>query len=386
MKTACFRRVLPLLATASLAFSGCTQNGGSSSSSGNPGNGPGSAGSSDGDGGHSSGPAGSSALPEGTLLYLRADTADSDVLIARDLQEGTERVVTDLRGDGSDGWHIRGYSVSPDRTRIALASLYGPTKDDNDTRLATRRIWTLAADGSDMRRLTPTFPNTSQGRSQFTIEVNNPLFSADGSSILYDFGNYWYEGTKLLGGSLPWTISTAGDALPELFPTVTNCTVIYPARNPATGDILFNHSVCTNTQDEGLFLYPAGGGTAPKKLVAYSYAPDGVAPSLETPSWIGDGSGFVFVGRTTVDRENGNSEVAPCLFLYDMAKATASPLVVPPSGAVIASAAIAPDATSIVYCLRDDDANENLHLIDLTASTPTDTAITTDGKSCNPSF
>src|SRR5688572_26064656 len=107
MKTACFRRVLPLLATASLVFSGCTQNGGSSSSSGNPGNGPGSAGSSDRDGGHSSGPAGSSALPEGTLLYLRADTADSDVLIARDLQEGTERVVTDLRGDGSDGWHIR---------------------------------------------------------------------------------------------------------------------------------------------------------------------------------------------------------------------------------------------------------------------------------------
>lgn len=58
----------------------------------------------------------------------------------------------------------------------------------------------------------------------------------------------------------------------------------------------------------------------------------------------------------------------------------------PPQGSVVRNAAIAPDAMSIVDCLREGDANDNLHLIDLTKSTPTDTAITTDGKSCNPGF
>ncbi len=384
MTTCRFRRTLVLAITASLAFTGCTTGGGSNSSSGGGSNGG--PGSSNGGGGGSSGANGSTSLPDGTLLYVRAETADSEVLVARSLADGSERIVTDLRGDGSDGWEIWGYSVSPDRTRLAIASLYGPTKADTDTGLATRNIWTLAADGSDMKRLTPTFPNTGRGRSAFTIEVSHPVFDSDGSSIIYDFGNYWYEGTTLEGGSLPWAVATSGDALPTSFPSVTNCSVIRPSRNPATGELLFLHSVCTTREDEGLFLYPPGGGTRPKKLVGYSYGAGGVAPSVETTSWIADGSGFVFVGSTTVDRGEGNEETAVCLFLYDMANGTVSPLVVPPSGAVVRNAAISPDATSIVYCLRAADESENLHLIDLTASTPTDTAITTDGKSCHPGF
>jgi hypothetical protein len=37
----------------------------------------------------------------------------------------------------------------------------------------------------------------------------------------------------------------------------------------------------------------------------------------------------------------------------------------------------------VVYCLGEGDAS-NLHLIDLTKNPATDTAITTDGKSCHP--
>ena len=208
-----------LLAACSPTSSGGSGGGSSSGTNGTNGsNDGGTSGTADGTAGD--GPV----LPEGTLLYQRfrrADNRRDDSLIARDLATGDERVVTDLTGDGSDGWDIWGYSLSPDRRRIALASLYGPTAEDNETGLATRRIWTLAIDGTDFRRLTPTFPNDSNGRSSYTHEIGNPEWSADGSFVVFSWGSYWYEGTTLKGGSFPWTVSTAGDAPPSSFPTPT---------------------------------------------------------------------------------------------------------------------------------------------------------------------
>lgn len=345
-----------------------------------PADGPGSSG--------STGPGTSGTRPKlapGTLLYVRSETADSDLLVARDLASGTERTITDLRGDGSKGWEIRGYSLSPDRTRIVLASLYGPTKADNDTKLATRRLWSLAVDGTDFVRLTPVFENTGNGRKLFTIEVEDPAFSADGNQVIYSFGNYWYEGTTLSGGALPWRVPAAGGSLPSPFPSNQGCSVLNPSTNPATGEVLFRHSVCISSADEGLFLYPAEGGSKPKKLVGQTYGPGGVDPSLETASWVADGSGFVFVGTTEVSR-NGTTEAVRSLFLYDMAKGSVSPLVVPPPNNYVWNATIAPDASSIVYCLKQGDDRYDLHLIDLTATKATDVAITTDGKSCQPRF
>ncbi len=314
---------------------------------------------------------------------MRSETVDHDLLIARDLKSGQERVITDLRGDGSSGWKIHGYALSPDRKRIVLASLYGPTKADVDTGLATRAIWSLATDGSDFRRLTPVFPNTSQGRSQFSIPVGEPVFTKDGS-VLYDFGNYWYEGTTLKGGSLPWSVS-AGGGTPTLLSTVTSCSVLDPSVHPVTGELLFRHSVCISSQDEGIFLYPSAGGTAPKKLVAQTYGPGGIDPSLETASWIGDGSGFVFVGTTEVTRA-GQTDTARALFVYDMVKATATPIVVPDAGFYVQTGAISADGQALVYCLRGAGDTYNLHFIDLSAATPVDKALTTDGKSCAPQF
>ena len=45
------------------------------------------------------------------------------------------------------------------------SGLYGPTAADNATNIATRRIWSLAADGTDFRRLTPVFENTGAGKT-----------------------------------------------------------------------------------------------------------------------------------------------------------------------------------------------------------------------------
>ncbi|OJY20603.1 MAG: hypothetical protein BGO98_04760 [Myxococcales bacterium 68-20] len=322
-------------------------------------------------------------MPDGTLLYLRHESKDHDLIVARDLASGEERVVTDLTGDGSSGWEIRGYALSPDRRRIAIASLYGPTKEDTATGLATRAIWTLATDGTDFRRLTPTFPKDDQGRKGFTYDVSDPMWTADGSRVLYDFGSFWYEGTTLAGGSVPWIVSAAGDAAPESFPTQFGCSVIHPARNPATGEYLLIHSVCVPGQGDGdgLYLYPADGGTRPKKLLASAHVNGSVDVFLEKASWLSDGSGFLFIGGTS------DTDWNPSLLAYDMKAGTVSAIVVPPQDSTIYSVAISPDASKIVYCLRNDnDSTVDLHLIDVSAASPTDTAITTDGKSCYPSF
>jgi hypothetical protein len=342
---------------------------------------PGTAGT-DGEGGAPGG-ASANALPDSTFLYVYSETPDSDLLVAWDYKTGEQRVITDLRDDDSDGWEIWGHSISPDRRRIALAALYGPTKADNDTQLATRRVWTFATDGTDAQRLTPVFPNDGQGRTGFNLSVQDPVFTGDGRAVIYDFGTWWYEGTTLEGGSLPWLVSTSGD-LPELFPTVTSCSVIDPSVNPATGDVLFVHSVCVNAEDEGIFLYPSAGGSEPLKLVDRGYGPGTVDPSLEKASWLADGSGFVFVGNIEITR-GAETDTASSLLAYDMNSGEVGVLVIPEPDTSVRNAAVAPDGAGIVYCLAQDDVYD-LHVVDLTVDPPEDVAITNDGKSCSPGF
>lgn len=243
----------------------------------------------------------------------------------------------------------------------------------------------MNADSSDFQRLTPVFPNTGGGRTTFTIEVDRPAFTQDGSELIYNFGNYWYAGTTLKGGSFPWSVSATGGALPAGFTTISSCSVLHPAVNPATGEVLFIHSVCIRSADEGLFLYPKNGGTAPTMLVRARQGAGQVDPSLTPPSWVADGTGFVFVALASVDR-SGTTDTAQSLFLYDMTTNQTAPLVIPDPDEYVQAAAIAPDASAIVYCLRHGSDAYDLHLIDLTTDPATDSPMTTDGKSCYPTF
>ncbi len=80
------------------------------------------------------------------------------------------------------------------------------------------------------------------------------------------------------------------------------------------------------------------------------------------------------------------TEWRPSLLAYDLQEGTAALLVAAEEGSAIYSVAVSPDTSKIVYCVRDDDGLVNLRLIDLSAEPATDTALTTDGKSCTPSF
>jgi hypothetical protein len=370
---------------AALCTPACTNSSGSSSggssgtSSGDDGgSGDGAGGSSSG-GGADGGAAG--ALPLSTFLYVSKVDATHDILMAVDATTGEARTVTDLRGDGSDGWQIEGYALSPDRTRIVMASLYGPTKEDNDTKLATSRIWTLASDGSDFRRLTPVFENTSGGRSGFAIEIRDPMFSKDGSDVFFNYGEYWYESTTLKGASGIWHVGTGGGALPELFKAPSPCSLLDPSVDPKTGKITITHSVCIPGQGvDGIYLYAADGSGEPELLFGDQGTTSVV---LETPRWVADGSGFVFIATTEVPVNDTTRNVRG-LYVFDMSTRKASAIVQPEDqDAQVIDATIAPDASAIVYCLQQGDATD-LHAIDLSVDPPTDTAITNDGKSCHP--
>lgn len=358
---------------------------GEASSSGSSGEGSSSGGSS-GSVGSSSGSSGSSsntgpALADGTLLYVRRVADDKDVLVARDLDTDDEHIVTDLKDDGGPGWDIAGYSLSADRRRFVVASLYGPTAEDTATGLATNAIWTFNTDGSDFRRLTPTFPNHGGGKQNFQIEVDGPFWSADGSEVFYDYGEWWWENQKLQGGTRPWSIGAGGGAFPSLLVDNSECgSIIEGSRHPVTGELLYIHSVCIPGQgSEGFYLYSADGSN-PRQLVRSAHTEGNVDVYLEPGSWFSDGSGFAFIGSSA----DSNWELG--LYVYVAEDQSTRFLKAAPAGAGIRGVTVSADSTKIVYCLDDNRGASNLHLLDLTQDPVTDTAITSDGKSRAPQF
>jgi Tol biopolymer transport system component len=339
----------------------------------------GTAGSGSGSGGASIEPK----LPDNTLLFVRHEAEDHDVLVARDLAKGTERVITDLTDDGSSGWEIDSFSLSPDRTRIAFASLYAPTAADNATGLSTRAIWTMSTEGKDFQRLTPTFPNDSQGRSSYSLSVGDPEWLADGSRVVFDLGEYWWENGQIAGGSFPWSVASKG-GIPTTFDTPSDCgQVLHPSRNPVTGELLFYRGLCIPGQGDGggLYLYPATGTLAPTKLVDSAHVDGKVDVFLAKAAWFPDGSGFAFIGGIT------ETDWSPAVLVYDTKSTKTFLLAQAPQGSTAYGVAVSTDGTKAVYCTHDDTTGaEDLHLLDLAANPITDSALTTDGKSCSPAF
>ncbi len=372
-----------LASTVALVLAACTSSstgGGASSSS------SGGTSGAEGDGGTSgtsgTAPAGG-ALPATTFLFTVRGADRADVLTAWDLATNTRTVVTDLTGDGSQGWEIAGYSISEDRTKVAIASLYEGTREDIQTGYAARRIHVLNADGTSFQRITPTWTAKPAGRTSFVVEIRDPAFSKDGSEVFFNYGEYWYENTNLQGGSSIWAAPTSGAGLPTYLFDGSGCSMTDPSADPSSGKILVNHSVCTDNSKTGLWLHARDGSTPPVKLVGGGL----VEPSLEHVSWAKDGSGFLFAG-TTERSVNGSTRRIRGLFAYDDASKQVVDLVLPTDpDAVVMDGALAPDASAAVYCLRTgtgDAAASNLHLLDLSTNPPTDTALTNDGVSCQP--
>ncbi len=281
-----------------------------------------------------------------------------------------QRVITTLAEGSVPGWGIDGVSVSPDRTRIVLASSYGATAQDTATGLATNRLWSLDINGGDFVRLTPVFPNTHPGQTGWSIDVRDPAFSADGQNVVFDYG----EGDVQGGYVAPWFVPADGSALPSSIDTNLDCSVNGNAAfNPATGDLLLTHVVCLPGVGAGFYSYPAAGG-APEYLVDEK----GVSIASDPPAFSADGSVFVYAARS--DSDNIQS-----LYVYVVSQKQVSPLLLGGNGVDIVNATFAPDNAHMVYCTKAGDAYD-LHLIDLGVDPPTDVPLTNDGASCDAVF
>lgn len=364
-----------LLASAPLvACSGGTTGSGTSSSSSSSSGGGGSSGTSGGGASGASGGGTAAALPATTFLFVKHVGDNRDHLMAYDTLTKQASLVSDLRGDGSEGWQIDGFAISHDRTKIAISSNYGPTSADNLTGLPTQRIWTLDTSGQSFVRLTPVFEKKNGSIRQ--IDVRNPMFTRDDAQVLYDYG------TATSGGGYvaPWIVGVEGGKVPTLFPTSEPAcsNVVMPATNPKTGEVLIEHSVCVNDDEEGYWLYPAGGSTTPKQLLRSA----GMSLTGDTPRWAADGTAFLFTGTE-------NQTGFRSLFIWgDANGGTFGKVLQGSETARIWNGTIAPDNGSIVTCVHEgpDGTLENLHVLDLTVDPPVDTALTTDGVSCDPRF
>ncbi|MBI5532658.1 MAG: hypothetical protein HY898_08095 [Deltaproteobacteria bacterium] len=344
---------------------GSAGNGGSSGSGGLPGNGG-----SSGTGGSAGNAGAASALSPTTFIFERKVGGDRDHLVAMDFVSGDQRVITTLAEGSVEGWKIDGATVSPDRTRIVISTMFGATAEDNATGLATNRLWSLDIAGGDVRRLTPVFPNTHPGQTGWHIDIRDPAFFPDGKSVIFDFG----EGDFQSGYVAPWIVSTDGGSLPSLFKTNLDCSVNGNAAfNPATGDMLLSHVVCIPGTGGGFYLYPKNGG-APDYLVNE----DGVSMSSEPPAFSVDGTVFVYTARTY-------SDSIQSLYAYIMSDRKVVPLILGASGTDIVNASFAPDNAHMVYCVKQGDLY-NLRLLDFGVDPPTDKALTNDGVSCDAVF
>ncbi len=310
------------------------------------------------------------ALPISTFVFERKQANGNDHLVAMDVESRQQRVITTLAEGSVTGWKIDGVTVSPDRTRIVLASPYGATVADNATGLSTNRLWNLDINGNDFRRITPVFPNTHAGQLGWHIDVRDPAFSPDGQYVVYDYGEGDYSG----GYVAPWFVAADGSTLPSLISTSLDCSVNNNGVfNPVTGDLLLEHVVCIGGQKGGYFLYPNAGG-APDFLVN----DDGISLSSEPPAFSADGSVFVYTGRTYSDNIQS-------LYAYSMSNRTVVPLIPGSANTDIINASFSPDDRYMVYCVKAGNLYD-LRVMDFSADPPTDTELTSDGVSCDPVF
>jgi Tol biopolymer transport system component len=280
-----------------------------------------------------------------------------------------ERIVSTLSAETVDGFNIDGMAVSPDRTRIVVASLFGATQADVATGVGGNRLWSMDIYGGDMLRLTPVFTG---GPDTTRVDVRNPTFSQDGQRVYYDYGEYsggsWYVA--------PWWVPPDGSAKPQLFEiAVERCSINFvAAANPATGDLLVKHTVCIPGTHGGYFLYPRAGG-APVQLVDDAL----INLSTERPTFSPDGAGFLFTAR------DANGIQSLYAYLFDTQQIS---LVIEGTPDMdVVTGVFSPDFSHIVYCVKEKGGGStDLWALDVSVNPPSNQRLTQDGQSCHPVF
>ena len=208
------------------------------------------------------------------------------------------------------------------------------------------------------------------------LDIRNPIFTPDGSRVYFqryeeDLGDV----SSIYGAT--WSLASDGSGVPDLFETPLDSACggqAEPVFDPATGDLVLEHSVCIDTSNEGFYLYGVD-GTQKQKLVDTT--------SLTT--W--ERGGGVHDCKDFLCSAFPQGGAAGAIYLVDPAGAQMAPLVVGSAGTIPTWPTLSPDDSHLVYCLRNTSTNAaDLHVVDLTTTDLADTALTADGASCAPAF
>ncbi len=342
-------------------------------------------------------------LSEDTFVFV-FDGAGAAELHAFDLATSSRRAIFTV--DDGSAWSVRDVALSPARDTIAFASHYGydamayPLEDG----LPTEAIWAVDVDGTDVRRLMAplkddrgtvecTHDSTCEPlgmvcdgavsrcrESARTREVGELAWSPAGDALWFVHADHFWQGTSLRGGTTLGRVAATGGA-PELFAANGGCAqVTAPAPHPTDGSLLAVRSVCTSggARVVRFDAMPPQQGTE-----LFSEADLEFWVDLSDMEWTRDGRGFVFGAY-------GGSFESDAIVFLEAATGTLYLAFEAASGQWIEGQDLAPDGKRMVVCVgergADDEARRDLYLVDLTATTPTATPLTTDGKSCAPSW
>ena len=304
-------------------------------------------------------------IADQSFIYVETQDALSDHIRAFDVQTRTSRVVTELADSPNE---VVGVALSPDRRLVAFASYY--RADDAIADRDTQAVWVINADGSNPRRVVEPL---DAGSSTPQLVVGG--WSADGKRV--------YFSVDIDGGSrVGWVDVASGTS--DIGVSGIGCTqVSTPAPRPGGGVGVIATS-CTG-QWPGIMLL-SDDLTAPEFLISEEDLPD-VDVTLSALEWTSSGAGFVFVASGFF--EPGGPSGQGVVFADTSTGNIGLLTEVLQDGSVL-DATISPDDNSLVYCYSRADAGgtfaRDLYLIDSATDPPLREQLTSDGRSCSPSW
>lgn len=341
-------------------------------------------------------------LSEDTLVFV-VDAGDGAEIHAYDLATRMRRRL--FRVADPTTWDVRSIALAPTRDRIAFASHYGydaaqyPLADG----LPTEGIWAVDVNGTNVRALMAplkddrgtvecTHDSTCEPlgmvcdgavsrcrESARTRTVGELAWSPNGDAVWFVSADHHWQGTQLAGGTTLGRVSAQGGA-PELFAANDGCAqVTAPAPHPTDGSLVAVQSVCTSGGARVVRYdsMPPRQGTE-----LFSEADLEFWVDLSDVEWTRDGSGLIFGAY-------GGAFESDAIVYLEAATGTLYLAFEAAPGQWIEGQDLAPDGQRMVVCVGETvngAAQRDLYLVDLTSTTPSSTALTTDGKSCDPSW
>lgn len=213
------------------------------------------------------------------------------------------------------------------------------------------------------------------------LRLGNPAADPREGDTYFDLGAYEFSADGISGGG--WLVEMAGPgaAVRHLGADAGCALVTNPSPSPVAGILLAIHSMCRDARDEGIHAWDTA--TGQHQLVVPTSS-GGLEVALETPDWLADGSGFLFVARDQVVTESG-AWFGAGVHAYDIATAGLVRVIPPPAPDIdIRSGAPANDGQAAVVCYVTASGTE-LWLLEL-PYTGQGTRLVSDERSCSPSW